>query len=93
MVDCFGHEGEGVMKGSGKVPTPGFRVAVKVHHGNDQNFTLLDCVNDSKGKAVCAATANLFVQREPCLRMHENAADAARASCRKSNPRPGTRSS
>jgi hypothetical protein len=42
---------------------------------------------------VCAATANLFVQREPCLRMHENAADAARASCRKSNPRPGTRSS
>ena len=60
---------------SSKVPTPGFRVAVKMHHGNDQNFIPLDSVNDSIGKAVCPATANLFAQREPCLRMHENAAD------------------
>jgi len=50
-------------------------VAVKMHHGKDQNFIALHRVNNSIGKAVRPATANLFVQREPCRRMHENAAD------------------
>ena len=50
-------------------------MTVKMHHGNDHNLVALNSVNDSVGKAVCPATSNLFVQRDPCCGMHDNTPD------------------
>jgi hypothetical protein len=60
---------------STKVPAPRIRVAMKMHHGNNQNFIPLNCVNDSVGKAVCPAASNVIVQCEPRGRVDENARD------------------
>ena len=63
-------------------------MTVKMHHRNNQNFTALDRVNDSIGKAVCPATSNPFVQREPRRRVDENAPDGITDFLKKIKSKP-----
>ena len=37
---------------------PSLRITPEVHHGNDQDFVLLDVINQAKRKSVCPAAAS-----------------------------------
>jgi len=62
---------------SRKVSMPGFGVALKMHHRNNQQVVTLHNINNSVGKAVSPATSDAVVQHEPCCRVDEHSSDGA----------------